>query len=189
MNLKILVLVLVIILAACSSTSNKSEFKAENLIQKFPLPEGDWDVYQREPEGTNMLETRWVSKTSDDLAQTFVMYNTPNGDPQRTMDSDHKVGKKNCDILFQSDLVSNEVQNGYPQLTWQSECKSSNGYYSKTIHKTISGNDSQYAFKRIFKSKPSDESWQLWLSYASSIEVCDSRSNQHPCPEGYKKVE
>lgn len=135
-----------------------------------------------------MLETRWVSKTSRDMAQTFVVYGNTGGDVTQGKITDDRIGSSKCDVSFDSQVLSDSAQNGYPQLTWMSECRNSDGYYSKTLHKTIAGNDSQYTFRRIFKAVPQDNQWQLWREYVDTIHVCDSRSAAHPCPDGFKRV-
>lgn len=166
-----------------------SKLVNENLLLDLPLPSGDWEVSQGQDEGLNLLETRWVSKTSDDMVQTFVLYRTPDGDVMQAKVIDNAVGRENCDNLFESDVMSDKTENGYKQLTWYTLCKTSSGFYSKTIHKSIAGNDSMYEFKRIFKSVPPTSEWKLWSEYISSIKVCDSRHPNQGCPDGLKRVE
>jgi len=160
----------------------------ENLLMDLPLPSGDWDVYQGQEKGSDLLETRWVSKKSDDMVQMFVMYKTPNGDVKKAKAVDNAIGRENCNKMFESEVISDKAQNGYQQLTWYTLCKTKGEFYSKAIHKSIAGHDSMYEFKRIFRSEPSVSEWETWLEYTSTIKVCDSRLPDQACPEGLERV-
>lgn len=184
---KLVSILLVATLAGCGATSKKSVLKNEQLLQTLPLPEGTWEVYQRKPSG-NVLQTTWLMPSTKDLLQVFVVYGDGKADLQLVMDGDSKIGRKNCEVLFSSSVVSSNNVNSYPQLTWQSECKTQSGFYSMSMHKAIAGNDSLYMVKRIFKSKPSDVTWRLWSDYLGTISLCDSRRKSHPCPESLKEV-
>jgi|GEM_PF-1129850 len=165
-----------------------SELVNENLLQGLPLPSGEWNVYQEEKEDAKILETRWVSKTSDDMVQTFILLGSKNGDVNRAKEIDNSIGRENCDKIFESNVLSDKIENGYQQLTWYTLCKTNSGFYSKAIHKSIAGNDSMYEIKRIFRTEPSTSDWKLWLDYMSRIKVCDSRIEIQACPSNLKRV-
>lgn len=188
MMLKRLLMIFVMMQSANLYAESSAELVNENLLLDLPLPSGEWDVYQNQEEGSNLLETRWVSKTSDDLVQTFILYKTPNGDVNQSKVIDNALGRENCDKVFESDVISDKVENGYQQLTWYTLCKTNSGFYSKAIHKSIAGNDSMYEFKRIFRSEPTASDWEIWSEYISSIKVCDSRLPDQACPDGLIRV-
>jgi len=179
------VILIFVFLYGCATTqTNQQSFSNENLLQSIPLPNGEWTAYQKKEK--NMLETMWKKEGSGDFAKTFVLYN----ETSNTMsykESDDGFGRKNCDE-FKSEILKNETENGYPALTWYSECKRIDGFYTKTINKAIKGNDSTYVLKRVWRNKPEENDWNTWVDYYAKIIACDSRGNNHPCPEGYKKV-
>lgn len=89
---------LLLIIGSTPSHAEKStQLVNENLLQGLSLPSGEWEIYQGQEDGSNLLETRWVSKTSEDLLQTFIMFGTKNGDVKGAKVFDNKIGQKNCD--------------------------------------------------------------------------------------------
>ncbi|MCY7296878.1 hypothetical protein [Alteromonas sp. a30] len=172
------------VLASCANNPYEN-FKGETLIQPLPLPESDWQVTQHETESGNIIETRWNKDASQDMVQTFVMRDVANASLETLKANDDNLGKASCDEHFQSQVLSDHQQNGYPQLTWFSECEIGAGLYIKTLHKSILGNDSHYLFKRIFRTPPKPKQWQTWLDYVNRIQVCDNRTKAHPCPSNF----
>lgn len=173
-----------LLLTSCASHPF-ANFQGETLVQPMPLPEEDWKLFQREIDEPSMVETRWTKDASQDMAQTFVIH-FKEGEPATLMHSknnDDKLGKASCNVSFTSNILSQEKENGYKQLTWESVCEMQAGLYIKTLHKSIVGNESMYLFKRIFRTTPSNEQWQAWLDYTKRITVCDTRTTQHLCPE------
>jgi len=151
-------------------------------LQPLPFPSGEWVKHQEENTRMAMLKTKWRSKTSLDSIITFVLYRTPNVNLKNAMTPDIKRGKESCDLFFKATLISKELQNGYPQITWVNECKTSKGIHTKTIHKKIAGNKSKYSISRIFSSNPSENELEVWINYINSITVCSTVNNKHFCP-------
>ena len=159
-----------------------SELVNENLLMNLPLPEGEWQMGQGKVD-KNTLENRWTALDEGAMMQVFIMYNQPEYKPGVSKQVDMEVGKKNCDKHFVSQDITSAMQGGYPQLTWFTECKTSGGFYSKSIQKVIVGKDSRYEIKKIFYQPPNLKRWQLWLDYLSEISVCDSRDKKKLCPQ------
>ena len=159
-----------------------SELVNENLLMNLPLPEGEWEMTQGKVD-KNTLENRWTAIDGNAMLQVFILYNQPESNPELSKQSDMQIGQKHCDKLFESENVLSESQYGYPQLIWYTECKTSAGFYSKSIHKVIVGKDSRYEIKKIFYQPPNLKRWQLWLDYLSEISVCDSRDETKLCPQ------
>ena len=178
-------LVLLAISGCAATPLNPSGLVNENLLQNFPLPNGEWD--SRQKKSGNILEIRWAQRNSKDLAQTFIISGAKR-EVSAYKDGDDKAGKQDCDN-FESDAIDDREENGYPTLTWYSECRKANGYYSKTLSKVIRGNDSAYILRRIWRRAPQEADWQAWLGYYQDVKVCDSRSPDHPCPANLKKVD
>jgi hypothetical protein len=154
----------------------------ERLQQPMPLPEGEWTVTQSNPNDMeNVTEIRWQAVDSDNYVQSFVFEQQPNSDLMKTKTIDDQQGQRNCDELFDSQILSTEPVNGYPALVWVSECKSKNGAYSKILHKSIAGKQSLYVFNKVWRSLPLQTEWDLWLDYTHKIQVCDSQSKSQPC--------
>ncbi len=172
------------LLTSCASHPF-ANFEGETLIQPLPLPEQDWQLFQREIDEPNMIETRWTQDATQDITQTFVMPQAggKKADVMQSKNNDDHLGKASCNVSFTSKVLSDENENGYRQLTWQSECEMQAGLYIKTLHKSIVGNESMYLFKRIFRTVPEPKQWQQWVDYANSIHVCDTRLSASPCPE------
>ncbi len=170
------------LLGGCA-VSKAPEINGETLIQQMPLPGGEWKVSQFPPKETPILETRWRSTSSNELMQTFVLYQTENADVYKPKLVDDKTGKTTCDLHFSSTVISAAGQNGYPQLTWRTLCQKSSGHNAIVLHKVISGNEAQYVFRRTFSTLPTKENWLVWLNYMRSITVCNwNKPDKHPCP-------
>ncbi|WP_337880117.1 hypothetical protein [Rheinheimera sp.] len=160
-----------LLLSGCSTT-----YYQERLQQPMPLPEGEWTMTRLHPNDLDLVtEMRWQDKNSQDLVQSFVFEQQPNVNLQETKRIDDEQGQLNCDLLFDSQILSQTQQQGYPQLTWVSECKSKTGQYSKVLHKAIAGKESLYVFNRIWRTQPLQTEWDLWLAYSNRIYVCDQR--------------
>jgi hypothetical protein len=154
----------------------------ERLQQPMPLPEGEWTVTQSNPNDmNNVTEMRWQAVDSENYVQSFVFEQQPNSDLMKTKTIDDQQGQRNCDELFDSQILSKEPVNGYPALVWVSECKSKSGAYSKILHKSIAGKESLYVFNKVWRSLPLQTEWDLWLDYTNKIHICDINSKSQSC--------
>ncbi len=154
----------------------------ERLQQPMPLPEGEWTVSKHNPNDMeNVTEMRWQAVDSENYVQSFVFEQQPNSDLMKTKMIDDQQGQRNCDELFDSQILNQHPVNGYPALVWVSECKSKSGAYSKILHKSIAGKESLYVFNKVWRTLPLQKEWDLWLNYANKIQICDSTSKSHPC--------
>jgi len=179
------ILCAVLLLIACQANPSKpSGPQYENLIQKVPLPDGKWKVYQKNENW--VLETMWQHESRKDFVKTFVIYNEQR-DIEEHKINDDRIGLESCGN-FKSTLIINARENGYDALTWFSVCSKQNGFYTKSFNKVIKGNDSSYMVRRVWRAEPSEQEWQTWKKYYQSIIVCDSRLDESPCPGGYTKV-
>ena len=77
--------------------------------------------------------------------------------------------------------------NNYYSLTWTTVCfQDTSEIYE--IHKVITGIESTYHVRRQWKSKPEEAQWKLWLSYIEKITLCDIKSDDHACPDGFIRL-
>ena len=184
MKIYLIPLVLLAVSGCATTPQNPPGLVNENLLQNFPLPNGEW--VSRQKKSGNMLEIRWSQSHSKDLAQTFIIYGARR-EVSAYKEGDDKAGKQDCEN-FESNVIDGREENGYPALTWYSECRKANGYYSKTLSKVIRGNDSAYILRRIWRDTPQESDWQGWLDYYKDVTVCDSRGRGHPCPKNLKEM-
>lgn len=160
-------------LTACSHTPF-----AERLQQPLPLPSGQWQQSQLHPQGmTRVTEMRWQEVQGDGVVKSFVFEQQPNADLFATKRIDDAQGQANCDAFFDSKVLDQQPQNGYPQLTWVSDCQTQSGLYSKVLHKVIAGHESLYVFNRLWRHEPLQLEWDLWLEYSKKIHVCHQDKN------------
>ena len=171
------------LLFSCASGNGNYFTGNEKLMQSLPLPSGTWEMFEREFDDSGMKEKRWISLNSKDLVQVFVYKNRSlsEGDVYRTKLIWDANGRRACGLSFGSQIISEGRRNGYPYLTWASECRNQGGIYTKVVHSTIMGKDADYLFARVFRSRPTEIEWKKWVQYTETISLCDSRS--HPCSE------
>ncbi|WP_265617716.1 hypothetical protein [Alteromonas aquimaris] len=168
-------------IAGCS-ISPQPALDGEMLVQKMPLPAGQWEVQQISSELTPSIETRWTS-SSGAVAQTIVTYEVRNVDVAALKNEDDNIGEQACEAGFSSKVLTEGIQNGYPQLTWRSLCQAVDGLTALVLHKVIVGNEAHYRFRRTFMKRPTKEEWLLWIDYVHQFIVCDlSHTLAHPCP-------
>jgi len=178
-------IILSLTLAACAS--NQGLFSGENLLQPMPLPEDSWVPYENQD--GSLYQQMWSKNDHNDQLKTDVFHRTPNRSVEREKLIDDKVGKEKCS-KFESSSFELMNQTKYESLTWFSSCKTSAGIEISVLHKAISGSDSFYHLRRIWKLKPSQDQITLWREYFSTVQVCDTRSQGvDRCPDGYSKVQ
>ena len=174
-------------LSGCASTQNDGLFTGENLMQPMPLPEEAWVAYQKQQNG--IYQRLWSKNDNRDQLKTDVFYQTPNRGVEQEKLVDDKVGHDKC-ASFESSDAEVIHQNSYPSLTWLSICQTVNGVEIAVLHKAISGRDSFYHLRRIWKQTPSKEQMATWQAYFSTIQLCDTRSRgDNRCPDGYRQVQ
>jgi hypothetical protein len=183
--LKKVFIVLVLLISGCKSTSEF--YTGENLLQPMPLPEDSWTAYEKQ-EG-NVYSRIWSKNDDKDQMKTDVFRNTKSRDIGREKEIDDKVGSEKCDN-FSSSEINKDKESKYNSLTWFSSCKTKSGIEISVLHKAISGNDSFYHLRRIWKAGYSKDALATWTNYFATVAVCDTRTDSsESCPDGFKKVQ
>jgi len=148
----------------------------ENILQKFPLPVGVWDTYQAE-DGSGIM---WVEKNNVEKVTLSVLKNST-VTVQEFKAYDKNLGKTNC-AAFDIHAISDDKTNGYNSSFWKTACTHKDNSVSTTLYKAVKGNDAFYLVKKTWLSIPSKENFSIWSNYFGSMSVCDTRTNEHPCP-------
>lgn len=171
------------LISGCAT--NQGFFKGENLIQPMPLPEESWVAYEKQD--GHVYQRMWSKNDHNDQLKADIYRETPNRSVDKEKEIDDKVGKKKCDS-FTSDDSRVVIENSYESLTWLSSCQIGDKEIA-VLHKAVSGTDSFYHLRRIWKSGLDDKILSVWEQYFSTVLVCDTRaSGDNHCPEGYTKV-
>jgi hypothetical protein len=174
---KICILALLPILFSCASNQ---AYRGEKLLQPMLLPEEGWSVYSNK-EG-NVGEMVWLKNDGKEQMETVVYLGQKGRDTRQEKELDDKVGSELCKS-FESSIISDNSTNGYSSLTWKSSCKLSEEQTIVVLHKAISGDDSFYHLRRIWKSGFSQELVQPWVNYFDKVYICDTRYKDKICPE------
>lgn len=75
--------------------------------------------------------------------------------------------------------------NGYPVSVLYLRCplNSKTGKPENTLFRAIKGNDSFYVIQKAFKFEPTREQLENTTQYFATVNVCDTRTPEHPCPD------
>ena len=111
------------ILASCATSPTQDFYKGENLLFSRKLPEGKWRVFEGTREDLDVHEIRFESQTNQDLAFLYSYLNTPDANKYRSKHATDRSGEQKCTQSFESEVISTETVNGYPQVTWSSHCQ------------------------------------------------------------------
>src|SRR4051812_15299296 len=125
----------------------------ENLLQKFPLPTGEWDTYKAK-NGSGVM---WVEKNNVEKVEVSVLKHST-VTPKEFKTYDENSGKTNC-AAFDVNVISDAVTNGHNSIFWKTACTHKDNSVSTTLYKAVKGNDAFYMVKKIWLSVPSKESF------------------------------
>lgn len=153
----------------------------------MPLPEGTWTAYENQD--GNVYQRMWSKNDNKDQLKTDVFRNTKSRNVAREKEIDDKVGLEKCK-KFTSSEIDKDNTSKYNSLTWLSSCETESGIEINVLHKALSGDDSFYHLRRIWKSGYTDEQLATWSDYLATVLVCDTRvGSLEACPSGYSKVQ
>ena len=82
--------------------------------------------------------------------------------------------------------LDGEALNGYRSSLWSFACprNPATGKPEVVWIKVISGTDSGYVAQYAFRQIETPERRQLALDYIARVNLCDTRTAEHPCPSG-----
>lgn len=159
--------------------------KDENLLQN--IPKGykiDYQVKQKSLIMMEMVPEKQSVNNWDEMVTTQIMLGLKNVTPQTFQSSMEKMWSGACKNSQFATLKEGK-ENGYPFSLWVQVCplNQTTGQPEITWFKAIQGNESFYVVQKAFKFEPTDEQVTQWTQYLRSVEVCDSRLPNSPCPK------
>lgn len=179
----------VAILASCAST--QEWYEGENLVQPLPIPGAGWQVKRLVNDQAKMEMVRWSKTTGSgsELLQVVVAHGQRNTNVEIAREDLDRQGRSHCST-YSTDLQDKARENGYNTITWKTSCKLRGDNTEVVIlHKAISGEDSFYEVQKIWRGRFSGESLREWSDHLKRVKLCNTRGSQHPCPEGFKRVQ
>jgi len=186
---KWLVVVVTFVLGANAHADDWHE--GENLLQPVPIPGEDWKLKRLTNDQAKMEMARWnkSSGNGSETLQVIIAHEQRNGNVEILQGDEDEAGKEHCSS-FSSDILDKTSENNYKTITWKTKCKLRGENTEVVIlHKAISGEDSLYNIQKIWRDSFTDESSRTWVDYVKRIKLCNTKETQHPCPEGFKKVQ
>lgn len=157
----------------------------ENLILKLPFPGENWPTHPSGRSGPS--ETVWRKGKNEQKESIRVAISLSRVTyPHAVRSVTDSYLKQHCE-KFTSVINDDQKENGYYSLTWSVTCERKN-FYSYSIHKVTTGNDSTYMTEKTWYGEPTEEDLKVWHEFMASVFVCDMRKTEHPCPEGYVRV-
>lgn len=169
------------IMALTSPAAVAELHKGENLLQPFPLPEGQWIAAQSK-QGRNEL-VDWVKPDTKDNVRTAVLRGQGGYSTDRFREINYQGGRESCKT-FEGKVLDDTPVNGFSRSIWLGSCMHADGSASAALWLFISGNDSSYFVYRRWPGTPDEEAVTRWLTYLRSVSVCDTRARRDaPCPK------
>lgn len=159
--------------------------RGENLITPFVPDASEWNLYRDPSDASTML---WKRKANDLDQYAVSIYRKAKIEVDEFRQIQDEAGGETC-AAFQSTLVEQGPVNGYPRLVWTSTCKRKDDGTSVIVHMAIKGRDSFYHVLKMWRSDVPSSEVTLWEQRLKEVLVCDTRKKDHPCPEGYSRVE
>src|SRR5205085_7512643 len=89
-----------------------------------------------------------------------------------------------CDSSY-AEILDRGESNGYPYAFWWMICTKNgkDGRSEHTYAKAIAGKDGFYVVQKAWRAPPTDTQVKDWrTNFFRSVQLCDSRDPQHPCP-------
>jgi len=169
-------------------SAHASDFSVgENLLTKFIPSSSEWEAFEKK--GSSSYSRMWQKKdvgfgdsyavtTFSDKAITLTEFREYQDAP----------GRKGCD-KFETTTIKESSSVPYPSVLWITSCSNSGKVFARMVQMAIRGKDSLYHLQKIWRSDAPAELVVEWQERISSASVCDTRSVESPCPEGFEKVE
>lgn len=156
----------------------------ENLLQIRPP---DYQISRQERQGqqiiTEMIPAKeTVDKWSEQVAtQIFLETDVTPAQYQEFSAQEWRISCPDARLLPGTE----GKDNGYPFSLWIQVCPrdTRTGGPEYAWYKAIRGQDNLYVVRKAFRFEPSEEQVKTWVHYLRSIQVCDPRRPDAPCPQ------
>ncbi|HEY5101600.1 MAG TPA: hypothetical protein VII70_02360 [Steroidobacteraceae bacterium] len=104
--------------------------------------------------------------------------------PHQLLESTSKKWQSACKGAVANEILDGQV-NGYAVSMLLLRCPLvvATGKPEITMFRVIKGNDALYSIQKTFRFEPSKEQLGQIMKYLSSVNVCDARGTEHPCPK------
>ena len=153
--------------------------KGENLLQRLPLPEGNWFAIESKQGRDEIVD--WKKADDPNHARTVILRGQGGYPPEKFREINYRGGRESCSS-FKGTVLDETPVNGYDRAIWVGDCVRADGVATSTLWLFISGKDSSYFLFRQWQGTPEPDSMEQWLAYFKSVKVCDTRSRRNsPC--------
>jgi hypothetical protein len=166
------------------SPSAWAQLKNENLLEQ--MPSGFKIGYQTSHDGTNMQE--WVPEGEtvenwSEMVTTQIFLGRKDLDTAQFLNFIGQKWLKDCTGSTPNAIHTGNA-NGYPvsMLLLQCPLNPQSGKPETTLFRAIKGSDSFYIVQRSARSIPSKDQIAKMAQFLGTVNVCDTRSPEHPCP-------
>ena len=104
--------------------------------------------------------------------------------PHQLLETTSKKWHSACKGAVANEILDGQV-NGYPVSMLLVHCPvvAATSKPETTMFRVIKGNDALYSIQKTFRFEPSKEQLGQIMKYLSSVNVCDARGTEHPCPK------
>lgn len=177
---RLFVLLLCFWLAACAKPQTQ-RYEGENLVLPYAKELKSWQLFSKDENGVRA--SMWQKpgeKWVDTYAVTVQFNKTVDMQAQRELMD--KPGKENCS-KFSSTVLTHPYAGYFPTLYWETACQINGQPGARLIHLMIQGNTSFYHIQKVWKSGYQQEDLKTWRARFEKTFVCDTLSNQAPCPQ------
>jgi hypothetical protein len=166
------------------SPSAWAQLKNENLLEQ--MPSGFKIGYQTSHDGMNMQE--WVPEGEtvenwSEMVTTQIFLGRKDLDTAQFLNFIGQKWLKDCTGSTPNAIHTGNA-NGYPvsMLLLQCPLNPQSGKPETTLFRAIKGSDSFYIVQRSARSIPSKDQIAKMAQFLGTVNVCDTRSPEHPCP-------
>jgi hypothetical protein len=103
--------------------------------------------------------------------------------PHQLLESTSKKWQSSCKGAVANEILDGQV-NDYPVSMLLVRCPlvAATSKPETTMFRIIKGNDAVYSIQKTFRFEPSKEQLGQIMKYLGSVNVCDVRGTEHPCP-------
>lgn len=113
----------------------------------------------------------------------MTIYKSPEDEVEAFRQYREAPSKKQCSEVKYEDLEYSHK--GYPAVFWYTNCTLKDNRILKMINLAIKGKDSFYHLQKIWKYDVEEPVIAEWKNRIGQAYVCDTRTEENSCPEGY----
>lgn len=168
---------------AFSAMTAQGGVEGESFITPYSPDTAEWDLVTDPNRPTTRL---WKNKQNEkDQVRIEVFRGSADtlAEARMTLDG---PGKANCSS-FDTTTIRESRINGYPRLLWRTDCARGDGAKTTLLQLAVRGRESLYLAMKIWPYEVADAEVETWTERFERSFVCDTRTQDHPCPEGGRR--